>query len=265
MSPAITAGALAPAPAPANDNLKWDGRRVLSWPTAARLLANDRKEDLRLLWHWRNLSDLAMHSPANDNYPSPSVPNGEEDDRAADEAVEEVDSLMGFRPTVGEIIRATDPAQWEGWHEGRRRCEIICHDSRANSNLSEPAMRKAWAGLLFDGRNRLIGYRTSPVQKWHQQPAITRGARQHSDEMRGVDIPAVGTSAVEAHIEARLDFRQVRRTIGADHANVLELAVGPSTAKAIGETRRYVGKVAERWGIRMIDDALSALAEAWSP
>ncbi|WEJ32185.1 hypothetical protein [Devosia sp. SD17-2] len=265
MKPALTAGAFASALVPANDNQKWDGRRVLSWPTAARLLREDRKEELRLLWLWRTLSDLAMNSPANDNYPSPGVSNGEEDDRAADEAIEEVDSLMGFRPTIGEIKRAIDPTIWAGWLEDRRRCEIICQDTRANSNLSEPALRKAWAGLLFDGRNRLIGYRTSPAQKWHQQPAITRGARQHSNEMRGADVPAVGIFAIDEHILARQDFRQVRKAIGADHANVLELAIGPSTAKAIGETRRYVGKIAERWGIRMIDDALSALAEAWSP
>jgi hypothetical protein len=50
----------------------------------------------------------------------------------------------------------------------------------------------------------------------------------------------------------------LRKALGA-HADILDLAIGDSTAREIGESRGYRGKHAERRGIFLVNEAFGAL------
>jgi hypothetical protein len=51
---------------------------------------------------------------------------------------------------------------------------------------------------------------------------------------------------------------QLRHLLGF-HAEILDISIGDSTAREIGESRGYSGKHAEKRGIFLVNEALSAL------
>ena len=225
----------------------WDGRRVLSWPTAERLLRQERHDDLRRLYEWRALVDLATLEPANDNIANPAPAEGEDDDRAPEEVIDQADSLMVFRPSVGDIKAAT---KWST----EDRAAVLEQDRKSG------ALRKAVGGLVFDGENRLVSFQREPDGRVHMaKPEVLYRHRSERVPMPHA-VSSFGIWSVQSHIEAREQLRIWSSKLGTDHCAVLELACGPNTAKAIGEMLGKTGKTAERVGIGATDNALAALA-----
>jgi hypothetical protein len=62
----------------------------------------------------------------------------------------------------------------------------------------------------------------------------------------------------EQQLECKAQKDRLRANLG-DHAEILDLAIGDSTAREIGERRGYHGKHAERRGIFLINEAFAAL------
>jgi hypothetical protein len=56
----------------------------------------------------------------------------------------------------------------------------------------------------------------------------------------------------------RAEEHSLRAALGA-HAELLDMAIGDSTAREIRESRGHVGKTAERRGIFLINEAFAAL------
>lgn len=228
----------------------WDGRHLLAWPTAERLLKHGRISDLRLLYHWRGLSDLAMLTPANDNT-ADKVDSEEDDEDFAEDAA---DDRLQIRPTISELSRAVR------WRVSDRPVICAAHAYRTG----ERALRKAVGGLTFDHRNQLVTFQCKPGSaverprevRVHRKPILLppHGLPQRPD-----------TGATLAHIEAASERSAVLHRIGDRNAEVLELACGPSTARVIGEQLGYAGKTAERRGIDAVDVALTSLADNWRP
>jgi hypothetical protein len=223
----------------------WDGRRVLSWPTAERLLQRERFEDLRRLYLWRALVDLATLAPANDNIPTPCA-SDEEGDAAPEDVIDQADAQMLFRPTISAIKAA---ASWRGGD----RPAVIATDRRGS-------LRKSVGGLMFDGDNRLVSFQTRLDGR--TQKAKPEVLYRHRSERKPLPhhVSSAGLWNLDSHIEARDELRRLSELVGEDAYETLELACGPSTAKAIGETRGKTGKHAERVGLRLIDEALESLA-----
>ena len=224
----------------------WDGRRLLSWPTAERLLKRERIDDLRHLYEWRALIDLATLQPANDNIARLGAAEGEVDDRPPEEVIDQADSLMVFRPSIGDIKAAI---QW-GDHG---RPTVLTEDEKSG------ALRKQLGGLVFDGDNKLESFRREPDGR--VQLAKPEVMYRHRAER--LPLPHIVSSAgmwtLQGHIEAREELRILNERLGAVHGEVLEMACGPSTARAIGEMLGKAGKTAERAGLKATDDALAAL------
>lgn len=228
----------------------WDGRHLLAWPTAERLLKNNRISDLRLLYQWRGLSDLAMLAPANDNIAEKAESEEDDEDFAEDAA----DDRLQIRPTISELSRAAR------WRSSDRPIITALHAYRTG----ERVLRKAVGGLTFDHRNQLVTFQCKPGSaverprevRVHRKPTLLppHGLPQRPD-----------TGATLAHIEAASERTSVLHRIGNRNADVLELACGPSTARAIGEHFGYAGKTAERRGIDAVDLALTSLADNWRP
>src|SRR5690606_12201740 len=111
-------------------------------------MRHERFDDLRRLYHWRALVDLATCEPANDNIPLPS--SAQDDDDDVEETIDQADALMVMRPTVGDIKASTS------WWDGER--PVVLQSDRKSS-----ALRKEVGGLLFDGTNRLVSFRREPT------------------------------------------------------------------------------------------------------
>jgi len=261
---------------PANDN-EWDGRRVLAWPTAKRLLTDGRKDDLALLWSYRALVDMAFSEPANDNYrdPAPDLSDGGTDDRAACEIILEVDRLPpDFLPTIEEMQEATGVKPGEMWPELPR--SITASGKLGGANPRPLAVmvdhktgdvRRELGGLAFVDGSRLLEYRTSPDAKKWSRPATVHA---HHKSRKKRPAPSLvpnssGTWSIEGQIAAREELRTIYDALPASSVRLLEIACGPTRAREIGEAFGKREKTAERFGVRLIDRAIGHLRERWRP
>ncbi|UXN70583.1 hypothetical protein N8A98_05155 [Devosia neptuniae] len=247
---------------PANDN-EWDGRRLLAWPTAKRLIADGRKEDLALLWSYRALVDTAFGEPANDNCrdPAPDLSEGGTDDRAAFEIIVEVDRLPpDFLPTIEEMQEATGVEPGRQW-PAMPRPVIVEVDQKTG------AVRRELGGLAFIHGSRLLEYRTTPDAKKWKRPATVH-AHHKSKKKRPTPslVPnSSDTWGLEDQIVAREELRTIYDVIPASSVRLLEIACGPTRAREIGEAFGKREKTAERLGVRLIDRAIGHLREHWRP
>lgn len=247
---------------PANDN-EWDGRRLLAWPTAKRLLADGRKEDLALLWSYRALVDTAFGEPANDNYrdPAPDLSDGGTDDRAACEIIVDVDRLPpDFLPTIEDMQRATGVEPGEVW-PAMPRPVIAAVDHKTS------AVRRELGGLAFIDGSRLFEYRTNPdAKKWNRPATVHAHHKSKKKRPSPSLVPnSGGTWSLEDQIAAREELRTIYDAIPASSIRLLEIACGPTKAREIGEAFGKREKTAERFGVRLIDRAISHLREHWRP
>lgn len=247
---------------PANDN-EWDGRRMLAWPTAKRLLADGRKEDLALLWSYRALVDMAFSEPGNDNHrdPAPDLSDGGTDDRAACEIIVEVDRLPpDFLPTIEDMQRATGIEPGEPWPEMPRPV-ITAVDHKTG------AVRRELGGLAFIDGSRLFEYRTSTdAKKWSRPATVHAHHRSERKRPSSSLVPnSSGTWSLEDQIAAREELRTIYDAIPASSVRLLEIACGPTRAREVGEAFGKREKTAERFGVRLIDRAIAHLRERWRP
>jgi hypothetical protein len=247
------------APVAANDN-GWDGRQLLSWPTAKRLAASRRYDDLALLVSYKGLVDLAYGTPANDNYTNPPPARGEEDDRAAEEIISEIDMTMtedDMKPSVSDLMAACTLVPIE--QAPARRAVIERVDHRTG------AARRKLGGLAFVDGSRLLEYQTTFGGRW-KKPAVLRNHHRNKKASSTALVPnSSGTWALDDIVSARQELRMIYDAIPTSSVRLLEIACGPTRAQEIGEAFRKRGKNAERFGVRLIDQALGQLREKWRP
>lgn len=249
---------------------------VLNLPQLERL-GRVAPEVVQLWKYWRDL----QCAPAADVYAEPEiiVDEGEE---PANTGFSTAEQDLEDRPTVDELLRAI---------EGAGRVSVVCMVQNGQRSDVREACRPLELGnttrigdLVF--RNgRLISYgRTARgvVLKPVERLRAEKGSRKkpqardfrwlvqtNAPFARCVDFHAGtvhSTGRSGAPIECFAEREQIRkaedkglRRAMSDHAEILDMAIGDSTAREIGERRGYHGKHAERRGIFLINAAFAAL------
>ncbi|AHY50548.1 hypothetical protein BJS_03396 [Bradyrhizobium japonicum SEMIA 5079] len=234
------------------------------------------------LWrYWRNL----QCAPAPDVYAEPEiiVDEGEE---PANTGFSTAEQDLELRPGVDELQRAWESAP-------ARRVSVHCTVRKGERfdvhPMVEPVVYRngdtTRIGDLVFRQGRLVRYgRTSrgvplqPVERLRAEkgsrkppPArdlrwlvrtdapIAKGAgfvagASHSTGRSGAPLECFA----EAEQARKAEHGQLRHALG-PHAGILDMAIGDSTAREIGESRGYGGKHAERRGIFLINEAFAAL------
>lgn len=249
---------------------------VLNLPQLERL--GRVAPDVVPLWRfWRDLQT----APAPDVYAEPEiiVDEGEE---PANPGYSEGEQDLEIRPTVNELLRAI---------EGAGRVSVVC--TVQNGKRSE--VRRVKRPLELGGTTRigdlvfrkghLVRYgrtaRGAPLEpverlraeKGSREKPPTRDLRwlvqTDAPVAKGADFISgkAGTTGrsgaplecfAAAAQDRKAEHSSLRHALGA-HADILDLAIGDATARAIGEGRGYQGKHAERRGIFLISEAFAAL------
>lgn len=250
---------------------------VLNLPTLERL-GRSSPDTARLWKFWRDL----QCAPAPDIYVEPEIVLDEGDEPANTGFSEGAEQDLEIRPTVEEIERAI---------EGAGRVSVVCtvrNGQRSdlqrverplalgnNTKLGDLEFR--YGRLIRYGRTKR-GVALQPVERLRAE----KGSRQKppARDLRWLvqtDAPIAknaGFLAGETHstgrsgapLECFAEAEQSRkaeeqslRTALGTHAEILDMAIGDSTAREIGERRGYHGKHAERRGIFLVNEAFAAL------
>jgi hypothetical protein len=264
---------------------------VLNLPTLERL--SRVAPDLVPLWKfWRDVTTAA----ASDVFALPEFAtdysiagelkpeNGlvDEEGEPANTGFSTAEQDLECRPTVNELLRAI---------EGAGRVFVVCTVLKGERSNVERVERPLILGnttkmgdLLFR-EGRLVRYGRAargvplePVERLRaskgsrkKPPArdlrhlvqtdapIVKGAKFlagacHSTGRSGAPIDCFA----EQQIERKAAHGCLRAALGA-HAEILDLTIGDTTAREIGESRGYHGKHAERRGIFLINEAFAKL------
>lgn len=254
---------------------------VLNLPQLERL--GRMAPDVVHLWKfWRDLQS----APAADIYAEPEIIVDEGEEPANTGFSEGGEQDLEIRPSVDELQRAweTAPARRVSVHcvvRGGQRFDV--------QPVIEPVVNRQGGttrmGDLVFFRGKLVrwgstarGVPLKPVErlraeKGSRQKAPARDLRHlvRTDapfawkvEFLGGDTHSTGRSGAplerfgEAEQARKAEDQTLRRALGT-HAEILDLAIGDSTAREIGESRGYSGKHAERRGIFLINEAFAAL------
>lgn len=252
-------------PTAANDN-DWDGRQVLAWPTATRLVRSARLDDLAMLKRYKDLLAIAYGYPANDNWTDAAPPPGEDDDRSAAECIEEVDRIMiesSLKPTIAEMQAASPPWPTDD-QTPAPRARLVASDKGTGAGRWEFAGEQG--GLAFINSSELREYRTKPTGKWRRPHVVLGHHRTEKKQPLPTVVPSSGHQwSLEAQIEARDELRIIHQSMPASTIMFLELACGSTKAQEVGEAYQKREKTAERLGVAIIDHAISNLRAAWNP
>ena len=189
---------------------------------------------------------------------------------------------LEIRPRVEELLRAI---------EGAGRFSVVC-TVRNGERFDVQRVERPLAlgnttriGDLVFRNGKLVQYgrtaRGVPLQpierlgesKGSRKPQPTRDFRflvrtnapfaRMGDFLAG-DTHSTGRSGAplecfaEAEQARKAEEQNLRAALGA-HAQILDLAIGDTTAREIGESRGYSGKHAERRGIFLVNEAFAAL------
>ncbi|GAB4068002.1 hypothetical protein KHC28_11345 [Ancylobacter sonchi] len=233
-------------------------RQRLAWPTAERL-RNDRPR-LGLLVCWRDL----MNPPA----PAPTV------DRADDSMAPPIYRID--RPDVDELLEAAGRGPYVVTRRDRRWRwrQPVRHPAgwsvegttvRLGELIFEAGSLARWGA---DKRGRSLtpfekvtaaAYGTrhvAPGSRWRKAAHGSADGVEHGiGAVAVVDEPDAGC---ELRMASSIEANAARRAIGTRHSAVLDLAISSATAREIGDQFGAAGKTAERWGIRMVNEALDA-------
>lgn len=253
---------------------------VLSLPTLERL--GRVAPDAVPLWRfWRDL----QCAPAADVFAEPEIIVDEGEEPAnTDFSMTEQD--LEIRPSVDELRRAWESAP-------ARRVSVCCTVRNGKRFDVQPVIDpvivrrgdSTYIGDLKFRRGKMVCYGTTargkplePIERLGE-PRGSRRAPPARDLRRLVRTAAPfakgakflagachSTGRSGAPLECFAERDQVRKAEHADlrqalgtHADILDLAIGDSTAREIGESRGYRGKHAERRGIFLINAAFAAL------
>lgn len=254
---------------------------VLNLPTLERL--GRVSPDVVHLWqYWRDL----QAAPAPDVYAEPEiiVDEGEE---PANTGFSGTELDLEIRPRVEELQRAWEaaPTRRVSVHcvvRGGQRYDIqrviepiVLHDGNNTARIGDMLFRNGklvrW-GTLSRGRplkpiERLgepKGSREKPPERDFRFLVRTNAPFAREVDFLAGDTHTTGRSGAppecfaEAEQARKAKDKSLRAALGA-HAEILDLTIGDAAARAIGESRGYSGKHAERRGIFMINEAFAAL------
>jgi hypothetical protein len=76
---------------------------------------------------------------------------------------------------------------------------------------------------------------------------------------------SVGDWSLDDVVDARQRLRKLFDAMPQSSVRLLELALGSTKARELGEAFNRRGKAAERFGVRLIDRAIEHLRAAWRP
>jgi len=249
---------------------------ILALPTLARL-GRVAPDVVRLWKYWRDL----QCAPAADVYAEPEiiVDEGEE---PANTGFSTAEQDLEVRPIIDEMLLAM---------EGAGRVSVIC----AVRNGKRSDIRQDRRPLILGNTTKIgdLEFRKGQLVRWGatkrgrplkpvERLRAEKGSRKKPPARdlrwlvqtdapfaRVVDFLAgenasTGRSGapIECFAEAeqarKAEDQSLRQALG-QHAEILDMAIGDSTAREIGESRGYRGKHAERRGIFLINAAFAAL------
>jgi hypothetical protein len=253
---------------------------ALNLPSLERL-GRVSPDTVRLWQYWR---DLQCAAPA-DVFAEPEiiVDKGEE---PANTGFSTAEQDLEVRPTVDELQRAWEsaPARQVSVHcvvRGGQRFDVqavidpVVYRNGDTARIGSLVFRK---GHLVRWGSTKRGKPLEPVERLRAE----KGSRERppARDLRFLvrtDAPIVknagflaGETATtgrsgaplecfaEAEQARKAEQGQLRAALGA-HADILDLAIGDTTAREIGERRGYKGKHAERRGVFLISEAFAAL------
>lgn len=254
---------------------------VLNLPQLERL--GRVAPDVVPLWRfWRDL----QAAPAPDIYAEPEIIVDEGEEPANTGFSEGGEQDLEIRPSVDELQRAWEsaPVRRVSVHcvvRGGQRFEVqpvIDPVITTKGNTTRVGGLVFRHGKLVRWGKTARGVALKPVErlrasKGSRKPAPARdfrhlvqtnapfawkvdflGGDTHSTGRSGAPLECFG----EAEQARKAEDRTLRRALGT-HAEILDLAIGDSTAREIGKSRGYSGKHAERRGIFLINEAFAAL------
>jgi hypothetical protein len=253
---------------------------VLNLPQLERL-GRSAPDAVRLWKFWRDL----QCAPAADVFAEPEIIT-EEGDEPANTGFSTAEQDLEIRPSVDELQRAWESAP-------ARRVSVHCvvrNGERTNvMPVIEPIVEytngAARIGPLVFHNGRLTrwGYTARGVPlKPVEQLRAEKGSREQPTprdvrHLVRTDAPVARNAAFlagavhptgrsGAPLECFAEREQTReaeqgllRQALGSHGEILDMAIGDSTAREIGEQRGYQGKHAERRGIFLINEAFAAL------
>lgn len=251
---------------PANDN-HWDGRRIQAWPTGKRLKQSGRDADLYLLMKYRELVDLAFGTPANDNWREGPPPPGEEDGRPLEDRITQREMILTddcIEPSIGQM-RTLSGVPWaeelEPGVANPARPTLVQVDKAGTEWRHLGDLEFIDGALLYR-----YGDLSQPDRRKLNKPAELRAPRRPKKLCTPELIPNTsGTFTLEEQIEARDEVRHIYAKLPASVVRLVELALGNTTARELGEAFGRQDKTAERFGVRLFDWAIGHLREVWSP
>ena len=243
-------------------------RQVLSWPTGERL-ARTYLDAARTLVLWRDLMEPARVS---------AEPDPSDDGRAlvihrSDRPTEDEIIAAWLRPTY--VTRRISRGVWE--HPLRRHDgglalagrvylgALVYHAAEHEKGGPMRGELVHWGfgrrgqpqtpheNLTLSGR----GGRRKQSPGTRQRRVIDPGGDWDLHQSNSVSLDDQRGDDVFDEVMRQMEARAARKAAGPYHADVLDCAISSMTAREIGEHFGYVGKYAERKGVRLVDEAIA--------
>jgi hypothetical protein len=218
--------------------------RNRNWPTFARLKRAKRWGDIQALERYAEDEGLSrpdgLLAAANDNR---MVPAGEELEHGRVDTKLVDGRLDEENPTADEMMAA-----WEADEKDRRE------------GRPEKATR-----IQFGAYGKIVAVRVRGRYRGLEETFYEpHGADDEKASVgQGHTMPHALPDA-EGDSGRRIDHDAMKRQLGDETCRLVELACGDATSEEIGEMHGAAGKTAERFGVEMVDKAISKLAAAYA-
>jgi hypothetical protein len=218
--------------------------RNRNWPTFARLKRAKRWLDIQALERYAEDEGIALQdglmAAANDNR---MVPAGEDLEHGRVDTTLVDGRLDEENPTADEIMAA-----WKADEEDRK------------AGHPEKAIR-----IQFGQYGKITAVKVRGRYRGLEETfAEPHGADNEKASVgMGYAMPHAVPDA-EGDAGRRMDHDAMKRRLGDETCRLVELACGDATSEEIGEMYGRAGKTAERFGVEMVDKAISKLAAAYA-
>jgi len=219
------------------------------------LLAAQRFDDYRMLLDYRQLLATAWGTPANDNHRDPAPRPGAVDERPIEDQIDQTDLIEEVLPTLAELHDLSG-VPWlgdEGFDPARPARPVLEVRDRAGVEWHRLGR------LLFVSGAYLLQYTDAKGRL--RRPIEVR--RPHRARRASPAIVPNTDWTIDDMVDARQQVRRLWQGTPASSVRILEHALGPTTAREIGEAFGKHDKTAERLGVRLIDRAIGHLRSRW--